>query len=110
MLLNREPSSANPIYLEVDASSSLLGRLADSNIYLSQVGSSQATFILFPDEGNDANVGWVFPNPALVFKEPALKDVFPTLTEAQFNGAKEQIEPVRLRQVGERRWKVDRSM
>lgn len=105
MLLDHQPLDCKPVYLEVDAKSSILGKLADANVYLLQVPSPQAPFVLFSDDRDDGTVGWVFPNTAQGFDRSTLKDVFPGLNEAQFNEAK-GIEPVVVSKAGERRWKV----
>jgi hypothetical protein len=109
-LLDHQPLDCKVIYLEAVVKGSIFGKLADDNVYLSQVGSSQAPFVLFIDDSSNGTGGWVFPNPAQAFDSSTLKDVFPRLNEAQFNDAKEQIEPVVVRKVDERRWKVDREL
>ncbi len=105
-LLDHQPVECKPIYLETDAKSSILEKLADDNVYLVQVASSMAPFILFSD---GEPFGWVFPNPSLAFDRSTLKDIFPELNEAQFNDAREQIEPVVVNKIDEGRWKVDRE-
>jgi hypothetical protein len=105
-LLDHEPLDCKPRYLEVVMKGSLLGNLADDNVYLSQVGSSQAPFVLLIDDEGDGDVGWVVPNPAQAFDRSTLKDVFPGLNEAQFNDPREQIEPAVVRKTDDGRWMV----
>jgi hypothetical protein len=106
-LLNARLTDPDPLYLDTEGTSSVFGKFEDSNIYLQQVGHSQGTFVLFAE---DDRVGHIFPNPALAYQEKALREVFPDLTEAKFNGAKQRIEPVRVVKVGERRWKVEHTI
>jgi len=103
-LLNKEPLEPEPLYLENEGKSSMDGKLKDSSIYLSQSNNRQGTFVLFADGDKS---GWVFPNPSLAYRKSALSEVFPDLTEEQFNYSKEQIEPVRASRVEDRRWKVE---
>jgi hypothetical protein len=105
-LLKDQIPTCKPTYLEADAKSSILGKLADNNVYLLQAASSQAPFVLFIDEASSGKLGWAFPNPARNFNRSTLQDVFPTLSEQQFNDAKDQIEPVEVCKVGEGRWKI----
>jgi hypothetical protein len=107
-LLDQQPLDCKPVFLEADTKSSILGKFADPNVYLLQVPSPQAPFVLFTDDSDDGTVGWVFPNTARGFDRSTLRDVFPSLNEAQFNEARE-IEPVIVSKAGERRWKVDRE-
>lgn len=109
LLLNHQPLDCKPIFLEADAKGSILGRLADDSVYLMQVGSSQAPFIVFLDDNDDETTGWVFPNPAQAFDKSTLRDVFPSLSEAEFNETKEGIEPAAVIKDGEKRWRVDRE-
>lgn len=102
---NYQSSECKPVYLEAAAKNSIEGSLADGNVYLSQVGSSQAPFILFQDDRGEA-IGWVFPNPSQGFDKSTLKDVFPNLNEQDFNSAKQRIEPASVSKVGERRWRI----
>ena len=106
-LLEGQPTSPEPLQLDAEGTSSIITRLEDNSVYLKQVGHTQGTFIMFTEDGK---AGYVFPNPALAFQGPALHEVFPALTEAEFNGAKQRIEPVPVTRVGERRWKVDRQI
>jgi len=108
-LLNHQQLECKPVFLETDAKSSILGKLADDNVYLLQVGSSQAPFVLFIDDNEDERTGWVFPNPAQGFDKLTLEDVFPNLGETQFNDAKAGIKPVPVTKVDERRWRVERN-
>jgi hypothetical protein len=109
LLLNHQPVDCKRFFLEADAKGSILGRLADDSVYLMQVGSSQAPFILFLDDNDDGTTGWVFPNPAQGFDKSTLRDVFPTLSETEFNDSKEGIEPAAVIKDGDRRWRVDRE-
>jgi hypothetical protein len=102
-LLNNQLIGSEPIHLDSEGTSSVFGKLEDSNIYLQQVGHSQGTFVLFTE---DNRTGYVFPNPALAYQEKALREVFRGLTEAEFNGAKQRIEPVPVTRVGDRRWRI----
>ena len=102
-LLDGQPTSPEPLHLDSEGTSSVSGKLEDGSVYLKQVGHTQGTFVLFTEDGK---AGYVFPNPALAFQGPALREVFPALTEAEFNGAKQRIEPVPVIRVGERKWKV----
>jgi hypothetical protein len=105
-LLNREPVTSEPIYLNVEAARSIAGRLEDANVYLSEVNHSQGAFVLFTDSNKS---GWLFPNPKVSYRQAALKDVFPALTQAEFEDSKESIQPKRVRKVEEGRWMVEPS-
>jgi hypothetical protein len=93
-----------PIYLNAEASSSPLDMLGNNNVHLEEVNNKQGTFILFKDT---EQLGWVFPNPRLKFRQQALSPVFPGLTESQFGNDKENIQPVVVSRVDSNRWKID---
>jgi hypothetical protein len=103
-LINKAPISTEPIYLDVEGARSIAGRLEDSNVYLTSVPHSQGAFVLFTD-GDDS--GWVFPNPTIGFRQVAIKDVFPELTENEFIVAKADIQPRRAKHLEDRRWLVE---
>jgi len=92
-----------PLYLVADVKSTPAGKMADDNVYLLEESNRQTTFVLFTD---DDKTGWVFPNPVMPFREAALKEVFPRLTESGF-GFKDSIEPVHVTRAGDWRWKVE---
>jgi hypothetical protein len=103
-LINRRPVMPEPIYLDVEGARSIAGKLEDSNVYLSPVPHSQGALVLFIENGE---AGWVFPNPTINFRQEALKEVFPRLTEAEFAATRESIRPRRVTKVEERRWLVE---
>ena len=102
-LINKTLVSPDPIYLDVEGARSAGGKLQDSNTYLTQVGSSQSALVLFSDGGS---IGWVFPNPKVAFRPAAIKDVFPSLSEADYETAKEEIQPMNVRRLDDGRWLV----
>jgi hypothetical protein len=105
-LINKTLVSPDPIYLDVEGARSAAGKLQDSNIYLTQVSSSQSALVLFSDGGS---IGWVYPNPKVAFRPAALKDVFPNLSEADYEAAKENVHPMNVRRLEEGRWLVDQN-
>lgn len=102
-LTNREQPEIKPLYADADTKSTPLWKMADSTVYLRQKGHRQAAFVLFTE---DDRWGWVFPNP-LVFSGNELKEVFPGLTEAEFESARDKVRPVAVSRVGDARWKVE---
>jgi hypothetical protein len=105
-LLGGRVGSIEPVYLNAENKSSLTDILEDGPVYLAEVGHTQGTFVLF-DEGD--NSGWVFPNPALMFREQALRPVFPSLTESEFNDRKDGITPRPASRISQGRWKLGGS-
>jgi hypothetical protein len=102
-LMNRQPVTPEPIFLEIEESRGIAGKLEDSNVYLSAVSHSQGTFVLFTENGDS---GWVFPNPTIGFRHAALRDVFPLLTAGEFAEARENIRPKPARRVEAKRWRI----
>ncbi len=105
-LINKMPLTCEPIYLDVEVPRSAAGKFEDSNVYLSQVGSSRGALVLFRDGGN---AGWVFPNPKVAFRLVAIKDVFPDLTELDYELNKENVGPKPVKKLEEGRWLVVRK-
>jgi hypothetical protein len=105
-LLNKTLEST-PVYLDVEGARSAGGKLEDGAVYLTQVSTTQSPLVLFSDD--DGNAGWVFPNPKVAFRQAALKDVFPNLSEADYEGAKETLQPMTVRRLHDGRWRVERG-
>ena len=105
-LINKGPVSIEPMYLDVEGARSIAGRLEDSNVYLTSVPHSQGAFVLFPESDE---YGWVYPNPTIGFRQVAIKDVFPDLTENEFNLTKADIQPRRAQHLEDRRWLVEKE-
>jgi hypothetical protein len=105
-LVGGRGGSIEPLYLNAENKGSLTDILEDGPVYLCEVGHTQGTFVLFP-EGEKS--GWVFPNPGLMFRAQALRPVFPSLTESEFNDRKDGIRPRPASKVGEGRWKLEGS-
>jgi len=95
-----------PTYLITEPKPTSMDSFKDSDVYLEEVLNSQGTFVLFSDPNGQ---GYVFPNPGLYFMENALRSVFPGLERDFFERSKEEVDPVRVSQVGDGRWRVDTS-
>jgi len=105
-LINKIPLTCEPLYLDVEVPRSAAGKFEDSNVYLSQVSSSRGALVLF---GDGANAGWVFPNPKVALRMAAINDVFPNLTELDYELSKENIGPKPVKKLEEGRWLVIRK-
>jgi hypothetical protein len=105
-LINKTLVSPDPVYLDVEGARSAAGKLQDSNVYLTPANSSQGPLVLFSDGGT---IGWVFPNPKVAFRPAALKDVFPSLSEIEYETARENVHPMNVRRLEGGRWLVERN-
>lgn len=99
-LVNKMQASPEPIYLVVEPPRSAGGKMEDKNTYLSELPHSNCSLVLIA-EGNS---GWVFPNPKVAFNTAAVKDVFGTLTEVEYEANKLGIEPKHAERVDNGRW------
>lgn len=101
-LVTGNASGQEFIYLS-DEGGSPLGMFGDKYVNLVE-GSTQGAFVLFTVDGE---MGWVFPNPSLRFRQSALRPVFPQLTEDMFEINKENLPPRQASNIGKGRWRVE---
>jgi hypothetical protein len=100
-IVNKMPVSPEPVYLVVEPPRSAGGKMEDKNTYLSELPHSNCSLVLISDGSNS---GWVFPNPKVAFNTAAVKDVFGTLAEVEYEANKLGVEPMRAERVDNGRW------